>query len=417
MFLLETPPVSYVDPWNATFSERLRSLAAGSRRVAYFYERPDNSTFRYRAYNMIQSLHASPNDISASYFCNEDFEQLEKVVDLADVIVFCRCRYSDKLNRIVNIARNHGKSVYFDIDDLVFEPQYAHLVLDTLDQDLTDPEVWDVWFASFARVGTMMRQCDAVITTNDFLGAEIAKFAGKPVSIIPNFLNQEQLEISRRIYQQKKNRGYARNHELHLGYFSGTPTHKKDFDIVADTLSLLLDSDPRIKILVVGFLDLRGAFNGHESRIIQYPLHDFINLQRLISFVEVNLMPLQDNTFTNCKSELKYFEAGVVGTVSVASPVFSYRNAIRHGENGFLSNSYEWYEVLSELTRDLASYNRIADAAYEDSVKKFAWYNQVELIENTLFPSGPPAGIQTESSEELSRHPGESMSSGAWSPQ
>jgi glycosyltransferase involved in cell wall biosynthesis len=390
MFLLETSPVRYVDPWNATFGERLSSLAAGSRRVAYFYERPDNSTFRYRAYNMIQALSASPNDISASYFCNDDLDQLEKVVDLADVIVLCRCMYNDRLNRIINIARNHGKSVYFDIDDLVFDPRYAHLVLDTLDQDLTNPEVWDVWFASFARIGTLMKLCDAVITTNDFLGGKITEFSGKPVSIIPNFLNHEQLEISRRIYQEKKSRDFARNDEIHLGYFSGTPTHNKDFDIVSDTLAVLLDSDSRMKVFVVGFMDLRGALKRYESRILQYPLHDFINLQRLIGLVEVNLMPLQDNTFTNCKSELKYFEAGVVGTISVASPVHTYQKSIRHGENGFLANSYEWYDVIMELTSDLDSYTRFANVAYQDSLTNYAWYNQIELIERKLFPGDIP---------------------------
>jgi len=36
--------------------------------------------------------------------------------------------------------------------------------------------------------------------------------------------------------------------------------------------------------------------------------------------VEIVIAPLQENVFTNCKSELKYFEAAIVGTIPSYSP-------------------------------------------------------------------------------------------------
>jgi len=44
--------VPYRDPWAISLEERLHTLAGGRQRIAYFYELADNSTFRYRAYNM-----------------------------------------------------------------------------------------------------------------------------------------------------------------------------------------------------------------------------------------------------------------------------------------------------------------------------------------------------------------------------
>jgi hypothetical protein len=46
------PAVSYVDPWLSNFEQRMRQLLAQPRRIAYFYERPDTSTFRYRAFKI-----------------------------------------------------------------------------------------------------------------------------------------------------------------------------------------------------------------------------------------------------------------------------------------------------------------------------------------------------------------------------
>jgi glycosyltransferase involved in cell wall biosynthesis len=386
MYLINVSPMKYADPWVSSFQERLKMLGKGNRRVAYYYENPDNSTFRYRVYNMIQVLREKGNDVSAAYFTYNELNDLEKVVDVADVLVVCRSRYNDKLDRVITKARNRGKPVFYDIDDRVFDTAYVHLILDTLNQDLNHPNIWDFWFAYTSRLGLALTLCDKVITTNEYLAARIQEFSHKPVSVIPNFLNKEQMEISDRIYQYKKSRRFKRNGQIHLGYFSGTPSHNKDFQVISDTLERLIEINPRIVIRVVGYLELRGTIQNHKSRLEFLPLHDFVNLQRLVGEVEVNLVPIQDNEFTNCKSELKYFEAGIVGTVTVASPIFTYARAIRDKENGFLARSYEWYDKLSTLVTEIESLPTVAEKARIESEQKYAWYNQIGLIERTLFP-------------------------------
>ena len=99
---------------------------------------------------------------------------------------------------------------------------------------------------------------------------------------------------------------------------------------------------------------------------VRVPLQDHLNLQRVIAEVEINIAPLQDNTFTNCKSELKFFEAAAVGTRTVATPTFTFRRAIRDGETGRLARTHEWDEALAEgviLLRDPERYAPIAEAA------------------------------------------------------
>jgi glycosyltransferase involved in cell wall biosynthesis len=387
MYLFDVPRVNYADPWLIPFNDRFKHLIKGQFRVAYYYDHPDNSTFRYRVYNMIQTLEESQSDISSSYFCYDDLPNLNKVIDIADVIVICRSKYTDELNRLITRARSKDKLVFFDIDDLVFDPAYIHLVLDTLDQDLTHPNVWDFWFAYVGRQGATLNLCDRVITTNEFLASQLHSYCKKPVSVIPNFLNKEQIEISKQIFISKKGNGFSRNKQIHLGYFSGTPSHNKDLEVVADSLAELLRNYPNIVLRIVGFIQLKKSLEEYRSRIEFFPLQDFINLQRLIGEVELNLVPLQDNIFTNCKSELKYFEAGIVGTVSMASPIFTYKKAIRDNENGYLAKSFEWQDKLISLIDEIEACPDIAEKAYIDSEQKYAWYNQAALIKDVLFPS------------------------------
>ena len=186
MFIANLPAVPYSDPWNVPLHERIKALARGKRRVAYFYENPNNSTFRYRAYNMVQVLNDEKNrDVSASYFFLDDLHLFDEIADLADVLVICRSRYSHRINHLVTKFRVRGKRILFDIDDFVFNPSYAHLIISTLGQDTDNSELWDYWFAYISRMGETLRLCDGAITTNDYLAARITEFSGLPVNVVP----------------------------------------------------------------------------------------------------------------------------------------------------------------------------------------------------------------------------------------
>jgi glycosyltransferase involved in cell wall biosynthesis len=383
MFIAGVPDIDYVDPWVSSFEDRLAALRKGANRIAYFYERPDTSTFRYRVYNMIQALARSNADISAAYFSQCEMERMDQVVGMADVLVVCRSRYTDQLNRLITRAKDFGRRVLFDVDDLVFDPDYVHLILNTLDQQLSEA-AWDSWFASIGRLGATLRLCDGVIVTNEYLASRVTQYADRQTYVIPNFLNEEQIAVSRQIFTLKRESGFARDEHIHLGYFSGTPTHNKDFEVMAGALARVMGRHPGLILRVVGFLDLKGALQEHRSRVEFHPLQDFLNLQRLIGSTEFNLVPLQDNVFTNCKSELKYFEAGIVGTITLASPTFTFRNAVRDGDNGFLANAYEWEDKLSSLIDSLGDYPDVATRAFEHSEQHYSWVNQTHLIESTL---------------------------------
>lgn len=386
MFIVNEPPYDYRDPWDIPFDERLARLCRRRTRVAYFYERPDTSTFRYRVYNMIQVLEASDCGVSAAFFHNDDVAHFHRIVDLADVVVICRMRYDERLNEIATRARGQGKPVLFDVDDLVFDVEYTHLILRTLDQKV-EPAAWDFWYGYIGRIGGTLKLCTGAITTNAFLAHKIRRFHDVPVRIVPNFLNQEQLGVSDRMHAEKVESGYARTGEITLGYFSGTPTHNHDFAMMAPAIARRMAEDPRVRLLVVGFLELRAGLERFADRITFYPLHDFINLQRLISLVEINLVPLLDNEFTNCKSELKYFEAAAVGTLSIASPIHTYAGAIDDGVNGYLARACDWDNRLGQAIAAVEDgrYPGLAAAAHRHAMQGYGWFNQLPAIVSALF--------------------------------
>ena len=391
MFVGEVAKVEYAAPWNQTLSERivaLRRRSAG-RRVAYFYEQPDTSTFRYRVYNMIQVLDPGAGETAAAWFAEAELERLIELLPLVDVLVICRARYNHGLNRLITRARSLGCPTVFDVDDLVFDTEYTHLILNTLDQRLYNA-AWDHWYAYIGRMGASVRLCDRAIVTNPFLAERMRAFApGKDVRIIPNFLNREQMQLSRAIRAAKAASGWRRDGRIHLGYFSGTPTHRRDFAIAAGALARLLAADRRLVLRLVGFMEPEGALADFGARIERHELQDFLNLQRLIGGTELNLVPLQDNRFTNCKSELKYFEAAITGTITLASPTHVFRAAIRHGENGYLVRSIEWEAMLAQAIAALDAYPEMADASFRHAQAHYSWEHMLPVVHAAVFGAGP----------------------------
>lgn len=385
MFAEAAPPQAYADPWLASTQERLTMLARGERRVAYYYEEPNTSTFRYRAYNMAQVLNAQPGShYSASWFFRRDLAAMQEIVDRADVLVVCRSGYEHRLARLIERFARLRKPVLFDVDDLVIDTEHAHLLINTLGLDKDDPGVWDHWFGLLARLRATLERCDRVITTNAFLAQRIHESTGKPAVVVPNFMNREQLAISKRLWTAKRDAGFGRITPPMLGYFSGTPSHRLDYAVAEPAIARLMERRDDLGLMLVGFIEPGPALTRFSGRIRREPFMDWINLQRLIASVEVNLMPLQTNVFTHCKSPLKYFEAAAVGTVSVASPTVNHVAAIKDGTSGRIARGHEWEEQIDAVLDDRDSYRVMAENAHEDAIENHAWTAQLPALLQAL---------------------------------
>lgn len=376
MFLATIPEAAYADPWQLPLPDRLQMLGQGRRRVAYYYEEANTSTFRYRCYNMAQVLNQAAEEAvpehSASWFHRADLATAaDDIAASADLLVVCRSGYESRLLRLIQAFRLRGKRVLFDVDDLVFDTRYAHLVLNTLDRDIESPLWWDFWFGYLGRMRATLDLCDGAITTNDFLAARLAECTDRPVSVVPNFINREQRAVSDRVWQAKADSGFARNGEFTLGYFSGSPSHNHDYGLVEPAIAALMARRPELRLLTVGYIEPGPQLAPFKDRLQHAPFQDWVNLQRLVGSVELNLMPLAYTVFTDCKSPLKYFESAIVGTLSIASPSHNYAAAIDHGVTGYLARGHEWEQQIEQVIDSLQRYPGMAARARQDALSRF----------------------------------------------
>jgi glycosyltransferase involved in cell wall biosynthesis len=332
-------------PWERPLTARLADLKPGTRRVAYVYERAEPGTFRYRCYNMAQAINQTASEVSASYFFLQDLLAIDRLSDYADVLVLVRVRYDSDVERLIRSFRLANKPVLYDIDDHIFTLEGNALLVASLDRGLTRFGQAEKWMGVVGRIRQSLQMVDGVITTTDFLATQLRTQFSVPVAVVPNFLNTEQWEFSSTL---RATRVAPPPDAPVIGYFSGSASHNRDYQIAEEGLLHVLELFPRARLRIAGYLEPPESLKKFAERIDRLPFMDFLGLQRAISEVSVNLSPLQHNAFSYSKSELKYFEAAAVGVLTVASPVPVFSQAITHQHNGYLADHLAWPDVLEE---------------------------------------------------------------------
>lgn len=373
------------EPWNITFFKRksraVQSLRSGKHLAIMIYHHADTSTFRYRCYNIMKGLDNSSTWDSVYFFVDE-IPLLSDLIPHISVCVLVRLKWEHIVAELIRQVKTHNIPVLYDTDDLVCDMQYLPMVTNTLNVHFGSEVDYDFWFSYISRMEYTASNVDGFITTNHFLGYKLKERFGKPYQIIVNSLNQEQLKASERCRAAKSK--MARIQPFMIGYFSGTPSHINDFRTVSDEIACFLYDFPDSVLQVVGFMEFpRPIQELIKRKRVQYcSLVDFVELQKLIAQVDVNIVPLVQNVFTNCKSELKFFEAAIVDTPTIAAPTFAYKSAIKDGYNGFLCQPGEVYRRLKQLYADEQFAKSVAYNAREYSLAHFAgdvFSNSIEV--------------------------------------
>lgn len=93
--------------------------------------------------------------------------------------------------------------------------------------------------------------------------------------------------------------------------------------------------------------------------------------------VDINIAPLEiGNPFCESKSELKFFEAGIVGVPTVAAATAPFVEAIADGIDGFVANGTEqWIAKLEKLILDENLRKEIGAKAREKAISRYTTIN------------------------------------------
>jgi len=373
------------EPWLLPLERRMRVLyearASGLKCIVAVYNRPDDSTFRYRIYNVFRALETS-SSFRLCYFYEKELSHVIPRLGLAAALLLCRTSWTPGIQRTIDMARLKRIPVLFDVDDRVFDLDCVPLITSALNCSLEDEAERTYWLNYISSIYMTAKQADGFTTTNAFLGSCLQEKFGRPFVCIDNSLNEEQLSISAELRRRKAET--ASDETFVLGYFSGSPSHTNDLKTGLPELLALLHRYEKMKLMIAGYMDLPPGLDDlvAAGKIYRMPFVDFRSLQVHIAEVDLNVVPMMENSFTDCKSELKFFESAVVDVPTCATPVYSYRHSIQDKKTGFLCTQGQWYPTISGIYEGRYELRAINDSARQYAMDRYSGVRFRTSVEN-----------------------------------
>ncbi len=310
---------------------------------------------RYRADHQAEELRMQGFRVSTTL---QDNPFLSRYHRKFNVFVFHRVLYTSTVKHLIESIKKDRKTIVFDTDDLVFDKKYLMFMDYYAQKNALGKKLYENGVGGEILADPYVKVCT---TTTAFL-AEKLREKRKTVYVVPNKLSQNDLQWVDAILakkQEKKPDGLIR-----IGYFSGTHSHNKDFATITDALIVLLRRYKKVQLCLAGPLDIDPRLSSEfKDRIFRIPFTSRSKYFKLLSNIDINLAPLErGNPFCEAKSELKFFEPGIlcIPTVAVRNKTFS--EVIEDGVNGFLAgNISEWINkiemlIQSKLLREKMGY-------------------------------------------------------------
>ena len=295
--------------------------------------------------------------------------------------IFYRVPAYPKIIEAILYARALGIPTYYDIDDLIFTTDFPDTFASYENQISFDDYLGLVHGVGLYRNAIAL--CDYGLASTRPLADRLGSLVSTKVAhVVPNALDS-------------RNEGAIRTGALArfprdavtIFYGSGTKAHNQDFtELVAPALLALFETHPTLRLLLVGHLALDQRFAAFADRIDRFPIID--NLEQywaLLSAADINIAVLSASVVTDCKSEIKWLEAAILGVPSVVSPTETFRQVLDTPMDGlFAAQPSEWLAALSSLIEDPALRLSIGQAARAKALRSYALAPTSRLLVEAL---------------------------------
>lgn len=364
-----------------------RAAGGGKLSIVFLSGEPATPGHKYRIDCLRACLPGQTYAVECVRFGIDDLESALLQDPRPDLLWIWRLPMTDAVSGLLGELKASGTRIHYDVDDLMINPDLAQtkLIDGIRSMGLREEEVRNF----YRRHLDMLLFADHASAPTHPLCAQMLYFQPQ-VWMVPNTFTADDLVKSRKARRQKKPDGLFR-----MGYASGSRTHQKDFAGILPGICSILAKFPQARLVVYPMTLLLEEYPELAAFEAQIEKRDMVPVEDLVyeyALYDVNLCPLEaGNVFCECKSQLKFFEAALCGTPTVASPTDPFARYIRHGINGFLAETpEEWAHCLESLLTRPELGPALGKAARRSVLWTFSPEHLRQSVESVLHASLSP---------------------------
>ncbi len=268
----------------------------------------------------------------------------------AKLVIFNRPHRSGMSAKILKELTKHKRNFIVDVDDLLISDYAAYSGRYKSGKISYDNTVNNMLIQSLCYLYT-----PKMTVSTPLIAKEMRRKFEVNTAILPNQISEDCLK--------KKERDTTEGFKLL--YASGSETHGYDASTVyLDLFNFMLKHED-VTLSFLGASSFQNGFARFKERVCVIKYGGFEQMLDVYAKHDLLLVPLDKNPFNNAKSNIKYIEAGSVGTPVLAKDCDEFTSVIKDGVNGFLYQN-NFYEKLEQIYRNRKKLYQVGENAYLD---------------------------------------------------
>jgi len=254
------------------------------------------------------------------------------------------------------MARHFKRLIIMDVDDDLYSVQ----------PDNPTYKFYLKGGENISNLTAIYNEVDYMTTTHTHLKNVLMTHTNKradQIQVLPNYIDLDKLYTHRSPFKDTLN--------IQLYHF-GSTTHFIDLEEkeFMKGIDMIMKEYPNVTFKTVGSLMPKYKMKWGNRYICEYGDTDIYKwvknkFPRLIDDADIMVVPLQVNTYTKCKSSIKFLEASSAKKPGVWQDIKQYQEVVEHGVNGFLATTAKgWYDSLKKLIDDKELRRKMGEEAY-----------------------------------------------------
>lgn len=297
-------------------------------------------------------------------FRRDQAEIQTSLIDWADLIIIQRFFPKENTVPIINRILAAGKPVIYETDDLLIEVPVTNP-----HQGLADN--------SKPYILGLVSQATAVTVSTEEMKRALTPYH-RQIHVLPNLLDDRLWNVP----MQAKPSGSP----VVIGY-AGTPDHKADLRLLEDVLERIAAKyGNRVAFRFMGCDTERiKQLPGFSSITFDPGYANYAHTIRKAG-IDIGLVPLEDNRFNRCKSNVKWLEYSACGIAGVYADLPPYRSCVKDGETGLLVAGYDvdaWVAAIESLIDNPDRRHAMALAARTEVLANYTLKSRGHLFLDT----------------------------------
>jgi glycosyltransferase involved in cell wall biosynthesis/tetratricopeptide (TPR) repeat protein len=360
------------DPHAGIFGARAGTLAGrtGAPRILLFGTPYLRQCTFYRIEQKLAQLRAA--GFEADFVPQDEPQRFMSEVGAYDVAIFYRVPAFPDIEKAILYCRQIGVTTFYEIDDLVYDPEHFPDSIENYRGQLSIEEYANLVVDAplFERAMTL---CEYGIASTPTLQRRMESIvARKKCFVHRNAMDQRH---ERFVASCSHWASARRSDVVTLFYASGTRAHNEDFEVLAaPAIARMFATRDNVRLVTMGYLPLPDVLQPHASKITQLPpVWDVNTFWSALSEVDINLSVLKPGVIADCKSEIKWLEAAMLGIPSVVSATQTHTELLTDGRDAMLADSAEaWERKLADLIDSAKTRRNIGDNAKRLAFSKYS---------------------------------------------